>query len=70
MESWHPYRIKTLREAMLLTLEEMAEQVGVTQRTVWRWEHNQAKPRARHCRKMAALEQEALSAKAIQGVTL
>ena len=58
MEPWHPYRIKMLRETLLLTLEEMASMVGVTQRTVWRWEHNQAKPRARHCRRMATMEQK------------
>ena len=67
MEPWHPYRIKTLREALLLTLEEMGGQVGVTERTVWRWEHNQAKPRARHCRKMAAMELKILSTTAQKG---
>ena len=36
MDEQHPYRIR--REALGLTLEELAHRIGVSVTTLWRWE--------------------------------
>ena len=65
--AWEPWRIQRLRQALTMTLQEMAGAVGVTKNTFWRWERGQSKPRAKHLRKMAALELKILSTTAQKG---
>lgn len=36
--------IRALRETMGLSLEKFASKIGVSSRTIFRWEHNQATP--------------------------
>ena len=38
-------KIKEARKKMKLSLRELALNLGVTERTVWRWEHGISRPR-------------------------
>jgi transcriptional regulator with XRE-family HTH domain len=39
--------LRTLREERNLSLRELAERAGVSQVTIWKWEHGYSQPRSR-----------------------
>ena len=48
-------RIKTLREKVGITQEDLAEKMGVQRNTVWRWENQKANLTANNIRKLATV---------------
>jgi transcriptional regulator with XRE-family HTH domain len=50
-------RVRRVRKALMLTLQEMADQFGVRALEVWRWENKERVPRLQHQRTLYALEQ-------------
>ena len=45
---WTPAMRKAWRETAGLTLEQVADELGVTKMTVWRWETGERTPRGEH----------------------
>lgn len=54
-----PTTIKTIREGLGLTAAELAQALGVTERSVFAWEAGDTKPRAKVMAKLDALQDEA-----------
>jgi DNA-binding XRE family transcriptional regulator len=48
-------RIRDGREVCGITQAQLAEVLGVTQKTVWRWEHGEALPSRVHCHGLAGI---------------
>jgi transcriptional regulator with XRE-family HTH domain len=47
--------LKKIREEQSYETAEIAKYLGVRRETVWRWEENKSKPRARQIRMLAKL---------------
>lgn len=47
--------LKKIREEQSYETTEIAKYLGVRRETVWRWEENKSKPRARQIRMLAKL---------------
>ena len=62
-QPWNARRIRALRESQGWSQEGLAQQLGWSARSVWRWE-NGDKPSARAVRDMDAVEQMVLAAEA------
>ncbi len=60
---WRPERIHALREGLNRSQEEMAVLIGVTQRTIFRWEKGECLPRHRMIRRLKKLEGKLITEK-------
>ncbi len=60
---WRPERIHALREGLNRSQEEMATLIGVTQRTIFRWEKGECLPRHRMIRRLKKLEGKLITEK-------
>lgn len=53
---WTPERIHGLRQALNRTQREMAALIGVTERTIFRWEKGKSQPRHKTIRRLKKIE--------------
>ena len=60
---WRPERIHALREALTRSQKEMAVLIGVTERTIFRWEKGESPPRHKMIRRLKKLEGKLITQK-------
>ena len=55
---WPKERIRALRDAMNGTQKDMAKMLGVSERTIFRWEKGEFQPRRKVIRRMEKIEKK------------
>ncbi len=61
---WAPERVRLLRRDLKHSRHEMSALLGVTERTIYRWEHGQAEPRLKMIRRLEEIERDLTAAQA------